>query len=327
MHKSCGKFSFWVAFFSMVMNFWLWGEPDSTDNNKVPSLEWGGFIQGQFIHSSKAVDSFRIRRARLKLSGKVADPIFFKLQLAPVKRTALLDAQVDIRFFPYMNLEFGQYKIPFSLENLTSSSSLDFINRSLAVENLCPGRDMGSSGRDIGISVYGQVAKFKYTLGFFNGSGINRLDNNEHKDLSGRVVYLPFDFLSMGFSLYRGKHTLGAGQPESNRNRNGLELQLVKGRFVLKSEYIFARDHELERQGMYVQGAYALLPGTIELLLRYDSLNKDKSQQGQYHKAIDLGLNWHITEKSKFQINLELHNEEPYPGQDLVLLALFQAGF
>lgn len=168
-------------------------------------MDWSGYIQAQFTHSNKAQDSFQIRRTRIKLKGQIADSILFKLQVDSSRIPVLLDAQVDLRLSPYANLRLGQYKVHFSLENLTSSSSLDFINRSLAVEKLCPGRDIGSSGRDIGISIYGGSAKIEYSLGLFNGAGKNRLDNNEHKDLCGYLIYSPVNSLLVGFSYYRGK--------------------------------------------------------------------------------------------------------------------------
>ncbi|MFW6123587.1 MAG: porin [Acidobacteriota bacterium] len=305
----------------------LWGEEDNRGEKKSQVMEWSGYIQTQFTHSTQATDSFQMRRARLKLIGEITDSIFYKLQLSAKGTPVLLDAQIDIKFSPYASLRFGQFKVPFSLENLTSSSSLDFINRSPSVENLCPGRDIGSSGRDIGVLIYGKAAHIEYSLGVFNGSGKNRLDNNEHKDLSGRLVCSPFNSLSLGFSYYSGKHNRNEAQPAAKKNRKGLELKYVKGRFSLKSEFILAQDKELERQGLYVQGAYFFRPKKTEFLIRYSHLDNQKHQKGEYHKIINLGWNRHISEKTKFQINLEFHNQEPFPGRYIVLMALFQAGF
>lgn len=315
-----------LCFFALMING-LWADEDKSGEEKNLILDWSGYIQAQFTHTTKDTDSFGIRRARLKLKGEISDLILFQLQVDPLKSPILLDAQINMRFSPLANLRFGQFKVPFSLENLTSSSSLDFINRSLVVEKLCPGRDIGASGRDIGISIYGDAAKIEYSLGLFNGSGINRLDNNGYKDLSGRLVYSPFDSLSVGFSYYRGKYNGTEGQSPVKRNRKGVEFKLIKGRFSLKSEYIFAQDKELERQGGYVQGAYFLNPKKTELLVRYSHINNNRQFKGEYHKIIHLGWNWHISKKSKFQFNLEFHNQEPFPGRDVVLLALLQAGF
>jgi len=307
----------------------LWADEDGDNSGEEKNLilDWSNYIQAQFTHTTKNTDSFGIRRARLKLKGEISDLILFQLQVDPLKSPILLDAQINMRFSPYANLRFGQFKVPFSLENLTSSSSLDFINRSLVVEKLCPGRDIGASGRDIGISIYGDAAKIKYSFGIFNGSGINRLDNNDYKDLSGRLVYSPFDSLSVGFSYYRGKYNGTEVQSPVKRNRKGLEFEFIRERFSFKSEFIMAQDNELERQGFYAQGAYSLKPNEVEILIRYDSFDNNQNQQGECHKIIHLGWNWQITTNSKLQFNLEFHNQEPFPGRDVVLLALLQAGF
>jgi len=322
-----------VHFFLMSMCFFamltcgLWADGENIEEKKSLIPDWSGYIQFQFNHSNNVRDSFRIRRARLKLKGDISDSISFKLQLAPEKTPVLLDAQIDMRFSPFANLRFGQYKVPFSLENLTSSSSLDFINRSLTVEKLCPGRDIGSSGRDIGLSIYSDAAKIKYSFGIFNGSGRNRLDNNEHKDLSGHLVYSPVNSLSVGFSFYQGKYRANEGLSSVKRNRKGLEFKFDWERFIFKSEFIMAQDNELERQGFYAQGAYLIRPNEIEALIRYDVLDNNRKQKGAFHKIIKLGWNWHISNNSKLQFNLEFHNQKPFPGSDIVLLALFQAGF
>ncbi|MDO9237267.1 MAG: hypothetical protein Q7U28_14690 [Aquabacterium sp.] len=55
-----------------------------------------------------------------------------------------------------------------------------------------------------------------YSLGLFNGNGTNRADNNDYRDIAGRLVYtLPVDYsssfrqLQIGASYYRGYISLG----------------------------------------------------------------------------------------------------------------------
>ena len=99
------------------------------------------------------------------------------------------------RLHDYFNITVGQFKIPFSLENLTSTNKLELIDRSQAVEALAArGKDVigNQNGRDIGIQVGGSLIKkrngslLEYRLGVFNGSGINMADTaNEAKDMAG----------------------------------------------------------------------------------------------------------------------------------------------
>lgn len=319
----------WAAGLFILLIPGLRGEEkgSKSDGDFNPSWKWSGYAQVQYIHSSNSINTFRIRRARLKIKGYVIEAVQYKIQLAATKTPVLLDAQVDIKLSPFANLKFGQYKVPFSLENLTSSSALDTINRSLAVEYLAPGRDVGASGRDVGISVYGQASNIEYTLGLYNGSGKNRWDDNEHKDVGGRLVYSPFRSLSIGISFYQGEFDDGELPSTSTRNRRGIDISFVQDRYSLKSEYIYARDHALEREGLYIQGTYFPLPEEMEIVLRYGVLDKNMHRGGGGHKIMTLGLNWFISERAKFQANFEYHKEEPFPGADKVLLILFQAGF
>jgi len=119
-------------------------------------LNLSGYVQTMYSSLEDGIDGFRIRRARLKLKGEIFKNLHYNLQIDAVKSPCLLDATVEFPFSSLTNLVFGQFKVPFSLENLTSNSGLDTINRSQTVEKLCPGRDIRSSGRDIGLAVNGQ---------------------------------------------------------------------------------------------------------------------------------------------------------------------------
>ena len=89
-------------------------------------------------------------------------------------------------FLPELRFRAGQFKVPFSLEELTSSRHLDFVERSL-INELAPSYDRG-------VMVHGSLMQgvASYFLGGFNGSGQNTSDNNPDKDVAGRVVLVPF---------------------------------------------------------------------------------------------------------------------------------------
>ncbi|KPK45526.1 MAG: hypothetical protein AMK74_03120 [Nitrospira bacterium SM23_35] len=175
------------------------------------SMELSAYTQVRYTHTDEDINEFRIRRARAGLEGGILQRINYILQIDASKSPVLLDAKVEITFSPYAKLTFGQFKVPFGLESLTSSSALDTINRSQTVENLCPGRDIETQGRDIGIALSGNFSRIKYNLGIFNGEGTNRADTNEKKDLVARLGFSPFDFITLGLSHYQGKSTLFGG--------------------------------------------------------------------------------------------------------------------
>ena len=62
---------------------------------------------------------------------------------------------------------FGQFKVPFGRQEMTSSGNQQFVDRSLV-------SDEYERGRDIGVSVQGAVwnNKIEYRVGMFNGNGL-----------------------------------------------------------------------------------------------------------------------------------------------------------
>lgn len=290
------------------------------------ALKLNGYTQVEYDHLEKNVDGFRIRRARLSLKGEILKNIQYRLQVDAVKSPVLLDADVEIRFNPRLRLRFGQFKVPFSSENLISSSALDTISRSLTVEKLCPGRDIRASGRDIGISLNGRFSWAEYSLGIFNGSGINKADTNDRKDVAGRLVLYPVSCLVLGLAHYRGGYSSEQHNPILVKNRTGLEIGFVRERLSVKGEYIFARDDETKKCGWYVQGGYYIIPEKIQTIVRYDLFDKNKEIRGDQTEVTTLGLNWYFSKKTKLQVNYECHREEANEPSNNAILIQFQAG-
>jgi phosphate-selective porin OprO/OprP len=85
-----------------------------------------------------------------------------------------------------LRLRGGQFKVPFSLEELTSDLHIDFVERSL-INELVPSYDRG-------VMAYGNIKQgiVSYSLGSFNGTGQNASDNNGDKDVAARMVIAPW---------------------------------------------------------------------------------------------------------------------------------------
>jgi phosphate-selective porin len=177
------------------------------------------------------------------------------------------------------------------------------------------------------VVLFGRSSCLEYTLGFVNGAGINKADTNSHKDFSGRVVFKPFGFLSVGGSLYLGRQTVVADEPLVARNKEALEAVLSIGGFSLKSEYLHARDDLVSKSGWYAQAGYFALPKKIQALVRYDTLDLDRAVPDNGTNIIAFGLNWFIAGKTKLQLNYEIHRLEAGGRDQSGLLAQFQAAF
>jgi phosphate-selective porin OprO and OprP len=293
----------------------------------IKNLKLGGYAQFLGASWDPGTDTFQLRRARLSLAGTIVKNLSFKLSLDLVKSPALLDAQVEFAPCREAGLRFGQFLVPFSLDNVTSVADIDMVNRPAVVEALAPGRDIGSSGRDVGLAAFGRWTIAEYALGFVNGSGINKADADGHKDLSGRLVLHPVKFLALGGSLYRGRRAPAEGEPLADRNKEGLEAVLSVNRVMIKGEYIHARDGLVSKAGWYVLAGAFALPGKLQALVRYDALDLDRAVAADGKHIVTFGLNWIIAGRTKLQLNYEIHGLEAGGREKSGLLAQFQAAF
>ncbi len=302
-------------------------EQEESSVSKRLSQKLNAYVQVRYTNGEPGADGFRIRRARFGFKGELLKDFSIKFQVDGTRSPILLDAAVEISSIPYATLLFGQFKVPFSLENLSSSSALDLVNRSQTVKELCPAQDIGSAGRDIGVTVSGEFSILEYNLGVFNGSGMNRVDTNEQKDIVGRLRIHPFDFLVIGVSQYMGDQRPLASAVSVNRDRTGVDVFFSKEPVFLKGEYIFARDDQDERSGWYVRGGYSFIPDKLQAIVNYDSYDQDLDLAGNRIEVITLGVNWFFSQKTKLQVNYEHHSDEFSGITDNVFLAQFQAFF
>ena len=314
-----------LVFIGDITNFVHAGEESPVVSG--PSLKLSGYSQVEYVQPDAGIDGFRIRRARMSLDGEILEKINYKIQVETMQNPILLDIQVEMRFFKQAGLRLGQFKVPFSPENLTSSAGLDTINRSQTVERLCPGRDSKNKGRDIGIAVTGYFSVLEYSLGIFNGAGINKPDDNSAKDIAGRLVFSSLESFSLGVAHYQGKYGPSSGGAQFDKKRTGLELFFSKSKVTLKGEFIFGEDGPIQKGGWYVQGGVDFIPRKIQAIFKYDSLDLNKDVGGDRKDVITLGVNWFLAKRTKLQVNYEFHREESADVSNNVFLVQFQAGF
>lgn len=286
-----------------------------------------GYTQALSTTQTTGVDGLIIRRARFSLAGDVLKNVKIKIQVDLLKSPVLLDAQIDWTLAKAAVVRFGQFKIPFSLESTTSSADLDMIDRSQVVNKIAPGWDIGALGRDMGVVLAGQASVFEYAVGAFNGAGINKADTNDHKDLSARLVARPGGGLSIGASYYDGLYSTAAGAPRTTRQRIGGEAAWVTNSLSLKAEYIRAKDAATTKDGLYVQAGYFVVPGKVQVLLKYDAYDKDRAAAGDRIDAYTGGLNWCLADRSRLQINYLVFRSEAGLTLNRVLEIQFQLGF
>ena len=182
-------------------------EDTKTKSQKIPAwvttlserLELHGYAQAGYtwqhqedVHSN----SFDLKRVLFWAKANVTDrwSFLFMHDFTSVVQ----EFYTDYRFLPKkeLNVRFGQFKNSLSMQNPLSPTKLELIDcYSQAVVYLtgCGSDPLNGVqyGRDLGIMLYGDLFKnqLHYEFAVMNGSGINRKDNNKHKDVIGKLEY------------------------------------------------------------------------------------------------------------------------------------------
>src|SRR5436190_1561696 len=87
---------------------------------------------------SSAID---LGKKRLGVSGEIANVVEFQIEAELKPDDPWRDVYAEYKQFDLVRVRGGQFKIPFSLDENTGASRLDFMFRSLAATHLAPGRD------------------------------------------------------------------------------------------------------------------------------------------------------------------------------------------
>ena len=220
-----------------------------------------GFVQGLYQANldkdGKLEDNtLRMRRVRLSVDGKFTKSLSYKIQGDFINSPMLVDAYIKYKPCNEFAIQFGQFKLPFTLENPINPLNLEIFDYGESIQKLVGYSDVcgvGGLGRDIGVMVSGDLFKVKgkdfsivnYSIGVFNGNGpINfkknekGLDNNNRKDIVGRLEIHPMlKALTLTASYYHGyyfKDTINTGL----RDRWSAGVQYNDGDLVIRGEYI-----------------------------------------------------------------------------------------
>jgi phosphate-selective porin OprO/OprP len=170
--------------------------------------------------------------------------------------------------------------VPFAREWATSARWVDFIERPTVVDETRGDREMGAALHGF---LLGE--KVEYWGGVFNGTRINRSDNNHEKDWLARLVFQPTPGLYFGGTLTSGDQEPQIGirgrtpdrsvtffpgdSVEGTRLRRGVEAMLFHGPFSLSSELIGTSEEvadspdDFKTEGWYGGGTF-LLTGEVK---------------------------------------------------------------
>jgi hypothetical protein len=299
-------------------------------------------IRYQILDEKGKKDGFDIRRARFDLKGNFTPYFAYRLQTDFADKPKIVDAYAEIRLNDYFNITVGQFRIPFSLENLTSMNKFELIDFSQAVEAFTArGKDVigNQNGRDLGIQLGGTLIKkgdaplLEYRLGVFNGSGINIADTaNEAKDIATRLIVNPVKGLSLGVSYYNGwgkaikpaAEFIGRSQ---QRNRIGAEASYTTKRTSVKGEYIAGKDGITDRAGWYMLAGYYIIPQKLQLVVKYDTYDPNLDKEDNITTNYVAGLNCNFNNWSRIQAFYTFREEQGASINNNYFSVQYQIGF
>lgn len=354
-----------------AFNSFAQGCMESTSSDSGPKII--GYLQPEFRYelngdnadgTSKDAASWCFRRARIGLTGTIPYDFsyyvigeFSSFQNGPY----ILDAFITYnRFKPWFKVSMGQFKKPFGLELSTGCQDLYTINRSRVVEELtAPDRDLGImlSGTSGTKSFFGLTNEnlISWSLSVTNGTGKNVFDGDLSKDVVGRVVLSPFDFLSVGASYMTGKKKNAdvTVKEKDEKMRYGADIQIKKYNFILQAEYVYGSDKGSKLVGGGCGATPELVMGNFESngyfaqimyntkykvmpVLKYEYYDPDMKLENYDHTAYSVstttfGLNYYPNDWTRLQVNYlyrsetssssELINFNEYPN-DMIQLQL-----
>lgn len=250
------KFRLLLLAMLVIINGLTFAQEKTPEKVKV-----SGFVQGLYqvdVHDEDNIDnSFRMRRVRMSISGDLNKVISYKIQGDFGSVPTLVDAYVKAKFCDAFAVQFGQFKLPFSIENPINPVDLeavdygDVINKLVGYSDVC---GVGGLGRDLGIMFTGKFMKmgkdqhflFDYSVGIFNGTGPYKLtvkdgkvstgssDDNREKEIVGRLNIHPLKSITVSGSYYLGNY----GPNALKRERLSFGAEFNNNKIVARTEFI-----------------------------------------------------------------------------------------
>ena len=248
-------------------------------------LKLGGRVQAQFSTTNVdeeeliaagrrpvlpiASSMFETRRIRLQTDLEYGDMITGKIELEfGMARLQVRETYFNMRFDPAVQFRFGQWKKPFSMLQLTSSTRWLVIERGVRIRGLneallandrdsvlsvfrgavIPGEhhDMlerfGYLAYDLGAAIHGTIGAFGYQVGAFNGEGTDAIDQTNGKSIAARATYRFMEStpLTVGAGVSTREIRLTNNPTIQNRDGVAYEVDLELGDFRRKGLHIQA---------------------------------------------------------------------------------------
>lgn len=229
-------------------------------------LDFRGYQRG-----NHPPNTFLIRRARLGLEGKVMRDFDFKIEgdFADTASTLLRDFYVRFHRNNGLQATFGQFRLPYSQEEIRPDAVQDFVERSL-VNNLAPSRSPG-------LMISGVLHKgvVEYQAGAYNGKGLLANNTVGTPESAARLRFKPWKnsdgVWAKGFA-FGGTYSMG---------RNAINGTSVRGQTDSRSFTFFAPE-TVNGPIIRANGELTWIIGPAAIRGEYDQVNEFRNRLGPH---------------------------------------------
>ncbi|MEO0226341.1 MAG: porin [candidate division WOR-3 bacterium] len=271
----------------------------------IPTKSISGYIQFWFKYNfdeeTVPENEFQIPRARVRFKNTITGRLQTVIEIDGGRgRFSFKDIGIEWQFYRWLGFNIGQQKIPFSREELRSASKLLVIDRGEVNDAF---GNNGYLGRDIGVSVNGEVIKDRtpiaYSLGIFNGNGANLAgDNDNTKQFAERITAGPLHNLAFGLNSTQRSDSI----THDPLIAYGGDLSFQKWGLTLEAE-ILSGDTEIDKGmvGGYLTVLYRI--GCWEPGLKVERFYPDEQKTGDYLDTYTLNLGWYFYRNLSFKTN------------------------
>lgn len=291
---------------------------------------------------------FETRRVRLASELAYGDMVTGKIEAElGMARLFLRDVWMNLGIDPVFQLRFGQYKKPFSLMQLTSSSQWPMIERSVRIRGLTdqlladdqdsvistfrgrlvPGDEhelldvFGYLNFDLGASVHGVLGRFGYHVGVFNGTGSDTNDDTNGKSIAGRATFrvLTSIPLTVGAGISTREHRVTSTPVILTVDGTAYELDFELGDFRRKGIHLLgeattgtnlAADETFRAAQLIAAWFQPVEEARIEgweIAGRVSWGNPDDSAEGDEGTLFTPGFNVYFTGRNRLMLNWDVY--------------------
>lgn len=244
-------------------------------------------------------NSFLINRFRIGLDSKFSNWVKTEIELDPLDKNLIKDANINFELNQYLSLSLGRQKMPFSRERLTSVKNIQYFERTKVVKEF---DDLAYAGRDIGLiaslNTKVKTIRISFSAGIFNGNkGDLNGDYNNSKTYVQRLELNHKDF-SIGINSAQKFDSLTSKYFVANGF--DFEVELINN-LKFSSEFLIGRKNANSLLG----GEYIALEYTLDKFIFgvrfsqfYSNIKKKSTNYFEAKtdykpaKTIKISLNW-----------------------------------